>query len=113
MTVAVLKSQNAKILSTEEISQLFVGKNILIKDLQTGDEYIGFYGDNGIRTLQYSNPVTTPGIDIENMKTSDSYKIYDNQLHSILDGNEIASTIFQVDSIYYGALNVDDGAVNV
>ena len=112
LTVAVLKSQNAKTLSTDEIKKLFVGKNILIKDLLTGDKYIGFYDDNGTRTLQYNNPATTPGYDKEIMKTSDSYKIHDNKLHSLLDGNGIASTIFQVDSAYYGALSVDDGAVN-
>ena len=111
LTVAVLKSQNAKMLSSEEIKQLFVGKKMLIKDLLTGDTYIGFYDDKGTRTLEYINPLTTPGSDNE-MKISDTYKIHDNQLHSLLDGNEIASTIFQVGSFYYGALSVDDGAVN-
>jgi len=110
-TVAVLKSQNAKILSSDEITQLFVGKKLLIKDLFTGDEYSGFYDENGTRTLNYINPLTAPGSDNE-MTTSDPYKIHNNQIHSILDGNEIASTIFELDSHYYGALSVDDGAVN-
>jgi len=111
MTVSVLKSQNAKMLSSNEITQLFVGKKILIKDLLTGDKYIGFYDDKGTRTLQYINPLTTPGNDNE-MKTSDSYAIHNNQLHSILDGNEIATSIFQLDTFYYGALSVDGGAVH-
>ncbi len=46
------------------------------------------------------------------MTTSDPYKIHNNQIHSVLDGNEIASTIFELDAHYYGALSVDDGAVN-
>lgn len=111
LTIALLKSQNAKILSSEEITQLFVGNKILIKDLFTGDEYTGLYDENGTRTLQYINPLTTPGSDSE-LTTSDPYKIQNNQIHSILDGNEIASTIFELDSHYYGALSVDDGAVN-
>ena len=111
MTVAVLKSQNAKILSSEEISQLFVGNKILIKDLLTGDDYIGIYNIDGTRSLQYINPLKNTDKDSE-MITSDSYKIHNNQLFSTVDGNEIVSTIFEMDSHYYGALSVDDGAVN-
>lgn len=111
ITVAVLKSQNAKLLTNEEITQLFVGKALLIRDLFTGDEYTGSYSKNGIRTLNYINPSTTAE-DSKDIKTSDPYRIQDNQIYSILDGNEIASTILLLDSHYYGALNVDDGAVH-
>ena len=110
-TAQVLKSQNARELSTEEIKQLFVGKTLLIKDLQSGDEYLGSYGKNGMRTLQYVNPTTS---DSESgiQKTQDPYQISNGKLHSIIDGNEVSSTIFELESHYYGALSFDEGAVN-
>ncbi len=110
-TAQVLKSQNARVLSTDEIKQLFVGKTLLIKDLLSGDEYLGNYGENGLRTLQYVNPTTS---DSESgiQKTQDPYQITNGKLHSIIDGNEVASTIFELESHYYGALSFDEGAVN-
>ncbi len=110
LTIQVLKSQNAKILSDDEIKKLFIGKNMLIKDLLTGDEYFGSYSNDGMRTLQNTGtPETGEAADV---KTQDSYRIADGKLLSILDGNEIASTIYELDSHYYGAMSIDDGAVN-
>gem|GEM_PF-4514935 len=110
-TAQILKSQNAKVLSTDEIKQLFVGKTLLIKDLLSGDEYLGSYGENGMRTLQYKNPTSS---DSESgiQKSQNPYQIANGKLHSIIDGNEVASTIFELESHYYGALSFDEGAVN-
>ncbi|HEY5602968.1 MAG TPA: hypothetical protein VIM41_07675 [Gammaproteobacteria bacterium] len=112
LTVQVLKSQNAKILSSDEIKQLFIGKNMMIRDLLTGDEYNGFYGNDGMRVLQIA---TTPSIqpgDPDDLRTRDAYKIENDRLYSVLDGNEVASTIYELETHYYGAMNIDDGAVN-
>ncbi len=110
-TAQVLKSQNARELSTEEIKQIFIGKTLLIKDLLSGDEYHGSYGEDGIRTLRYINPAITNG-GPESQKMQDPYRIANGKLHSVIDGNEVASTIFELESRYYGALSIDDGAVN-
>lgn len=110
-TAQVLRSQNARELSTDEIKQLFIGKTLLIKDLLAGDEFLGTYGENGMRTLHYLNPTTTDG-ESRAQKTQSPYRITDSKLHSNIDGNEISSTIFELESHYYGALNIDDGAVN-
>lgn len=111
LTVQVLKSQNAKVLSNDEIKQLFVGKNLLIKDLASGDEYSSYYGEDGMRTLRYNPPSVAAPESMEET-THDPFRIEDNKLHSIVDGNEIASTIFQLESHYYGAMSFDEGAVN-
>ncbi|WP_455219232.1 hypothetical protein [Kaarinaea lacus] len=111
LTVTLLKSQNAKVLSTEQIIQLFVGNKILIKDLFTGDEYIGIYDHSGIRTLQYTNPLATPENDSD-LQASNPYQIRNNLLYSTIDGNEMATTILQQDLHYYGAMSIDDGAVH-
>jgi hypothetical protein len=111
LTIQVLKSQNAKILSDDEIKKLFIGKNMLIKDLLTGDEYFGSYSNDGTRTLQNAGTVPESG-EAADVKIQDSYRIADGKLFSILDGNEIASTIYELDSHYYGAMTIDDGAVN-
>lgn len=110
-TAQVLKAQNARILSTEEIKQLFIGKTMLIKDLESGDQYHGWYGEDGMRTLQYVDPTATAGESAVE-KTHDPYRIVENKLHSMVDGNEIASMIFELESHYYGALSFDEGAVN-
>ena len=111
LSVQILKSQNAKTLSSDEIKQLFVGKTLLIKDLLTGDEFYGFYGDDGTRILRYASP-NSESSEANDQIVRDPYRIEDGLLISMLDGNEIASTIFKLDAHYFGALSVDDGAVN-
>jgi len=110
-TIQVLKSQNARELSTDEIKQLLVGKTVLIKDLISGDVYQSRYGENGLRSMRYINPAEN-STEPEKQQTEDTYRIVDGQLISSVDGNEIATRIFELENHYYGALNVDDGAVN-
>lgn len=111
LTIQVLKSQGARELSTDEIKQLLVGKTVLIKDLMSGDVYQGTYGENGVRALSYINPLEN-AISPEKQRTEDTYRIADSQLFSSVDGNEIATRLFKLEQHYYGALNIDDGAVN-
>ena len=49
ITVAGIEKDKAKALSTDEIRELIVGKQVHLKNQVTGAEYAAFYGEDGTR----------------------------------------------------------------
>jgi len=112
LTVPEVESQGARKLSTEEIKHLIVGKMVTIKRLATGEEITGYYNEDGTRTLIEFEK----GVEIQGQNTTgatrDPYSIDSGQLHAVLDGKQISTTIYKLGERYLAAISDDDGNVN-
>jgi len=112
LTVSEIESQGAKKLDTEEIKHLIVGKMVAIKRLSTGEEITGYYNEDGTRTLVEFEK----GVEIQGKNTTgatrDPYSIDNGQLHAVLDGKQISTTIYHLGERYLAAISDESGKVN-
>jgi hypothetical protein len=112
VTVSEIESQGAKKLDTEEIRHLIVGKMVAIKRLSTGEEITGYYNEDGTRTLvEFEKGVEIQGENTTGA-TRDPYSIDNGQLHAVLDGKQISTTIYQLGERYLAAISDENGKVN-
>jgi hypothetical protein len=110
LTVAGLEKDKAKALTTDEIKQVLVGKEVRIKNLATGAEYDAAYGEDGLRTL-----AATAGFGSAHGQgvAKNPYAIKDGKLSSQLDdGSRTSSRLFKQGSRYLAALDDEAGYVN-
>ncbi len=110
LTVAGLEKDKAKALSTEEIKQLLVGKEVRIKNLATGEEYSAAYGEDGMRTLAATAAFASAH---GQGAAKNPYEIKDGKLSSRLDdGSQISSRIYKQGDRYLAARDGEAGYVN-
>jgi hypothetical protein len=110
LTVAGLENDNAKALSTEEITALLVGKEVRIRNLATGAEYDASYGEDGMRTLS-ANAVFASAHGQGAAKNP--YAIKDGKLFGQLDdGSKFSSRLFKHGGRYLAAREDEAGYVN-
>lgn len=111
ITVATLKAQGAKELSTREIKNLIVNKRVRIKNIPTGDTLEAFYRPDGKRTL--TQLAGFAGFHGELGGMVNAYTIEDNMLSSSFDdGSAFSSRIYKLGDKYYGAKSDEAGYVN-
>ncbi len=112
VTKTEIEAQGARVLTTDEIRNLIVGKMITIKHLPTGNELTGYYNEDGTRTMIEFDK----GVAIQDGKTTgasrDPYRIEDDKLHAVFQGNSISTTIYQLDDRYLAAVSNENGSVN-
>ncbi|WP_455207040.1 hypothetical protein [Kaarinaea lacus] len=112
ITITEVESRGARKLGANEIKSLIVGKMISIKRLSTGDEITGYYNEDGTRTLiEFSKGVAIQGGNTTGA-TRDPYSIDNDQLHAVLEGKQISTTIYQLGERYLAAINDEGGVVN-
>jgi hypothetical protein len=111
MTVASLKAQGAKELSTSDIKNLLVNKQVKFRNLPTGEVFEAFYRSDGKRTLL--EEAGFAGFHGGQGGTTNPYTIEDNMLSSSFDdGAKFSSHIYQLNGKYYGAKSDEAGYVN-
>lgn len=112
LTVSEVESQGARKLGTEEINSLIVGKMVSIKRLSTGEEITSYYNEDGTRTLiEFDKGVAIEGANTTGA-TRDPYRIDNDQLHAVLEGKQISTTIYQMGERYLAAIDNEGGTVN-
>jgi hypothetical protein len=112
MTVTEVESQGARKLGTEEIKNLIVGKMVSIKRLSSGEEITGYYNEDGTRTLiEFDKGVAIQGGNTTGA-TRDPYSIDNDQLHAILEGREVSTTVYQLGERYLAASSEHKGVIN-
>lgn len=112
MTISEVESQGARKLGTEDIKSLIVGKMVSIKRLSSGDEITGYYNEDGTRTLiEFDKGVSIQGGNTSGA-TRDPYSIDNDQLHAILEGREVSTTIYQLGERYLAASSEHNGVIN-
>ena len=112
MTISEVESQGARKLNTEEIKNLIVGKMVSIKRLSSGEEITGYYNEDGTRTLiEFDKGVAIQGGNATGA-TRDPYSIDNDQLHAILEGREVSTTVYQLGERYLAASSEHNGVIN-
>jgi hypothetical protein len=111
MTVASLKAQGAKELSTSDIKKLIVSKRVTFKNMPTGEDLVAFYRPDSKRTLMAEVGFASFHGGLGG--TTNPYTIADNMLSSSFeDGSEFSSHIYSLNGKYYGAKSDEAGYVN-
>ena len=112
MTISEVESQGARKLNTEEIKNLIVGKMVSIKRLSSGEEITGYYNEDGTRTLiEFDKGVAIQGGNATGA-TRDPYSIDNDQLHAVLEGREVSTTVYQLGERYLAASSEHNGVIN-